>query len=45
VADRLLSVMPDARLAELDAGHYVMNERPRELTEAIVGFLDGDADD
>jgi pimeloyl-ACP methyl ester carboxylesterase len=43
VADRILSVMPDARLAELDAGHYVMNERPRELTDAIVGFLDGDA--
>jgi pimeloyl-ACP methyl ester carboxylesterase len=41
VGDRLVSVMPDARLAELDAGHYVMNERPRELTRAVVGFLDG----
>ena len=37
-AQRMLATLPDARLIELDAGHNVQLDRPRELAEAIVAF-------
>jgi pimeloyl-ACP methyl ester carboxylesterase len=40
VGDRLERVIPGARLVELDGGHYLVNERPRELAALIAGFLD-----
>lgn len=39
VADRLVDVLPDASLVELEGGHYLVNERPRELGDAIEAFL------
>ena len=41
VAERLLDTMRDARLQEIDCGHYVPSERPRELARLIKEFLDG----
>ena len=38
VARRLVATIPDARLVELDAGHNVPLDRPRELAEAVIGF-------
>lgn len=35
---RMLETIPDARGLELDAGHNVQLDRPRELADAIVAF-------
>ena len=40
-ADRLVRVLPDARLAVVPGGHFVPIEAPAELAAAVVGFLDG----
>jgi len=40
-ADRLVRVLPDARLAVVPGGHFVPVEAPAELTAATVGFLRG----
>jgi pimeloyl-ACP methyl ester carboxylesterase len=34
----MLEILPDARLVDLDAGHNVALDRPRELAEAVVDF-------
>jgi pimeloyl-ACP methyl ester carboxylesterase len=41
VGDRLARVVPAARLAVLDAGHFLPMEAPAELTRLIVEFVDG----
>lgn len=38
---RLAASCPRATLVELDGGHMLTLERPRELTAAIVEFIDG----
>ena len=38
VARHMASVLADARLMELDAGHNVALERPRELADAVVAI-------
>ncbi|MEP6693933.1 MAG: alpha/beta hydrolase [Chloroflexota bacterium] len=38
VARRMIDALPDGRLLELDAGHNVAFDRPRELADAVVGF-------
>jgi len=35
----LAESIPGARLVTLDAGHSMMSEAPRELLEALRGFL------
>jgi pimeloyl-ACP methyl ester carboxylesterase len=37
VAQRMVSTLRDGRLIELDAGHNVALDRPKELAEAVVG--------
>ena len=37
-AKRLLEILPDARLVDLDAGHNVALDRPRELADLVVDF-------
>ena len=37
-AERLVAAIPGARLLELEAGHNVALDRPRELAEAVVSF-------
>ena len=37
-AERMLEVLPDGRLLELDAGHNVQLDQPAALAEAIVAF-------
>lgn len=37
-AKRMLEVLPDARLADLDAGHNVALDRSRELADLVVDF-------
>jgi len=37
-AIEMIDRMPDARLLELEAGHNVHLDRPRELAEAVVAF-------
>ena len=37
-ASALVAAMTDARLIELDAGHNVPLDRPRELADAVVAF-------
>lgn len=39
--ERLARVVPGARHVELPAGHYLPLEAPAELTQTLVGFLDG----
>jgi pimeloyl-ACP methyl ester carboxylesterase len=39
IGARLTAVLPNATLVELDGGHYLVNERPRELSQAIADFL------
>jgi non-heme chloroperoxidase len=34
----MIATLPHARLVELDAGHNVALDRPRELAEEVVGF-------
>jgi len=38
VARRMVRELPDARLLELDAGHNVALERPRELANAVAAL-------
>ena len=38
IARAMVGAMPDARLAELDAGHNVALDRPRELADLVVAF-------
>lgn len=38
VAQRMVEALRDGRLAELDAGHNVALDRPRELAQAVVAF-------
>jgi esterase len=38
VAQRMIDTLPDGRLIELDAGHNVALDRPKELADAIVNF-------
>ena len=33
------ALFPEARLLTLDTGHWVQSEKPRELVEAVAGFL------
>lgn len=40
VAQRMVKTVADARLVELDAGHNVPLDRPRELADAVVAFVD-----
>lgn len=40
-ADRLVRVLPNARLAVVPGGHFVPVEAPAELTAAVTGFLGG----
>ncbi|HZP95101.1 MAG TPA: alpha/beta hydrolase [Candidatus Limnocylindria bacterium] len=40
-ARRMLATLKDARLVELDSGHNVALERPRELADAVVRFSRG----
>jgi len=37
-AKRMLETLPDARLVDLDAGHNVALDRPRELADLVVDF-------
>jgi pimeloyl-ACP methyl ester carboxylesterase len=37
-AKRMLATLQDARLVDLDAGHNVALDRPRELAELVVDF-------
>jgi pimeloyl-ACP methyl ester carboxylesterase len=43
VAQRMVKTMKNARLLELDAGHNVALDRPKELAEAMVAFARGDS--
>jgi pimeloyl-ACP methyl ester carboxylesterase len=38
VAQRMVKTLVDGRLVELDAGHNVALDRPKELAEAVVAF-------
>jgi pimeloyl-ACP methyl ester carboxylesterase len=38
VARRMIKTLTDGRLVELDAGHNVALDRPKELAEAVVAF-------
>jgi pimeloyl-ACP methyl ester carboxylesterase len=38
VARRMVRTLGDGRLLELDAGHHVPLDRPRELAEAVVAI-------
>jgi pimeloyl-ACP methyl ester carboxylesterase len=38
VAQRIVKTLTDGRLLELDAGHNVALDRPKELAEAVVAF-------
>jgi pimeloyl-ACP methyl ester carboxylesterase len=38
VAQRMIKALADVRLVELDAGHNVALDRPKELAEAVVEF-------
>jgi esterase len=38
VAQRMTATLADGRLLELDAGHNVALDRPRELADAVVAF-------
>ena len=38
VAQRMVKTVADGRLIELDAGHNVALDRPKELAEAVVAF-------
>ena len=42
-ARAMVTALRDARLVELDAGHNVALDRPRELAEAVVAFAEGQA--
>jgi pimeloyl-ACP methyl ester carboxylesterase len=41
VAERILRVLPDARAAYFDAGHFVPLEAPAEMARTLLEFLDG----
>jgi pimeloyl-ACP methyl ester carboxylesterase len=41
LAERMVRALPDGRLVELDAGHNVALERPRELANAVVALAIG----
>jgi pimeloyl-ACP methyl ester carboxylesterase len=41
IAERMVKSLADARLIELDAGHNVALDRPRELAKAVVEFARG----
>lgn len=41
VGDRLVRALPDARLVELEGGHYLPVEKPRELVPVLEEFLGG----
>ena len=41
VAERMVRSLADGRLIELDAGHNVALDRPRELADAVVAFARG----
>ena len=38
VAQRMITTLANGRLIELDAGHNVALDRPKELAEAVVEF-------
>jgi pimeloyl-ACP methyl ester carboxylesterase len=38
VAQRMVKTVADGQLLELDAGHNVALDRPRELAEAVIEF-------
>lgn len=42
VAERMVAELKDGRLLELDAGHNVALDRPRELADAVVRLATGD---
>lgn len=42
-AKRMLEILPDARLVDLDAGHNVALDRPRELADLVVDFARANA--
>jgi pimeloyl-ACP methyl ester carboxylesterase len=39
VARRMIETLADGRLNELDAGHNVALDRPKELADAIIQFV------
>jgi esterase len=39
VAGRMIKALTDGRIAELNAGHNVALDRPRELADAVVAFV------
>jgi pimeloyl-ACP methyl ester carboxylesterase len=41
VAQRMIEPLADGRLIELDAGHNVALDRPKELADAVVAFAAG----
>ena len=41
VAERMVKSLADGRLVELDAGHNVALDRPKELAEAVIAFSRG----
>jgi pimeloyl-ACP methyl ester carboxylesterase len=41
VGDRLVEVLPQARLVVLDGGHYLPVDAPGPLADAIEEFLRG----
>ena len=43
-AKRMLEILPDARLVDLDAGHNVALDRPRELADLVVDFARANAE-
>jgi pimeloyl-ACP methyl ester carboxylesterase len=43
-AKRMLEALPGARLVDLDAGHNVALDRPRELADLVVDFARASAD-
>jgi esterase len=43
IAERMLKTLRDGRLLELDAGHNVALDRPKELAEALLAFARGEA--
>ena len=38
VAHRMINTLADGRLVELDAGHNVALDRPKELADAVIAF-------
>ena len=41
VVNKMLSVMPNAKVAWFDAGHYFLREKPQEFLDVLQEFLTG----